>query len=146
IAFVRIASAQESPTPIPSPTTEQSPSPSVFPEVSAATPSPTLEQTPSTIPARSVRISFVPPPMEGPVSLGIYDQTGKLVRVLHQNAELNDFTIGPDALVTRWDGKGDSYQDLPAGKYHARGYVIGPFKLEDLGEISPPRIGTDANP
>jgi hypothetical protein len=84
--------------------------------------------------------------MEGTISLGIYDQTGKLVRVLHQNAQLNDFTIAADALLTRWDGKDDSSQDLPAGKYHARGYLIGPLKLEDVGETSPPSMETDANP
>lgn len=145
ITFVRIASAQESPTPIPSPTTEQSLSPSISPEVSAATPSATPEQTPSAIPARSVRISFVPPPMEGTISLGIYDQTGKLVRVLHQNAQLNDFTIGADALVTRWDGKDDGHQDLPSGRYHARGYLVGPLKREDLGETSPPSTESAAN-
>jgi hypothetical protein len=84
--------------------------------------------------------------MEGTISLGIYDQSGKLVRILHQNAELNDFTIGADALVTRWDGKDDTTQDLPAGRYHARGYLIGPLKLEDLGETLSPPIETDANP
>jgi hypothetical protein len=83
--------------------------------------------------------------MEGTISLGIYDQSGRLMRILHRNAQLNDFTIGADALVTRWDGKDDTYQDLPAGKYHARGYLIGPVKLEDLGETSPPASGTDAN-
>src|SRR5262249_49438882 len=139
------AFAQESPTPIPSPTTEQSPSPSISPEVSVATPSATPEQTPSPSPARSVRISFVPPPMEGTISLGIYDQTGKLVRVLHQNAQLNDFTIGADALVTRWDGKDDGHQDLPSGRYHAHGYLVGPLKREDLGETSPPPPETEAN-
>jgi len=76
--------------------------------------------------------------MEGTISLGIYDEAGKMVRVLHQNAQLNDFTIGPDALVTRWDGKDDGHQDLPSGRYHARGYVIGPLKREDLSETSPP--------
>ena len=76
--------------------------------------------------------------MDGTISLGIYDQANKLVRVLHQNAQLNDFTIGPDALVTRWDGKNDGNQDLPSGRYHARGYVVGPLKREDLGETSPP--------
>ncbi len=83
--------------------------------------------------------------MEGTISLGIYDQPGKLVRVLHQNAQLNDFTIGPDALVTRWDGKDDGDQDLPSGRYHARGYVIGPLKLEDLGATSPPSTESDPN-
>jgi len=83
--------------------------------------------------------------MEGSISLGIYDQAGKLVRVLHQNAQLNDFTIGPDALVTQWDGKDDGNQDLPSGRYHARGYVVGPLKREDLGAASPPSTETEPN-
>jgi hypothetical protein len=83
--------------------------------------------------------------MEGTISLGIYDRSGKLVRVLHQNAQLNDFTIGADALVTRWDGRDDAGQDLPAGQYHPRGYLIGPLKLEDLGQTSPPTLEPDAN-
>jgi hypothetical protein len=138
-----VASAQESPTPIPSATSNESASPSISPEQSTI-PSPTPEQSPSPSPARSVRISFVPPPLEGTISLGIYDHTGKLVRILHQNAQLNDFTIGPDALVTRWDGKDDEHQDLPVGRYHARGYVVGPLKRQDLGATSPP--SNEANP
>jgi hypothetical protein len=83
--------------------------------------------------------------MEGTISLGIYDQAGKLVRVLHQNAQLNDFTIGPDALVTRWDGKDDGNQDLSSGRYHARGYVVGSLKREDLGATSPASTETEPN-
>jgi hypothetical protein len=75
--------------------------------------------------------------MDGTISLGIYDQAGKIVRVLHQNATLDDFTIGPDALATRWDGKDNAHQDLPTGRYHARGYMVGALKREDLGEASP---------
>jgi hypothetical protein len=138
------ALAQESPVPTPSPTLGESPSPSISPEQSVS-PSPSPEQTASPSPARSVRISFVPPPMEGTISLGIYDQAGKLVRVLHQNAQVNDFTIGPDSLVTRWDGKDDGHQDLPTGRYRARGYLVGPLKREDLGEASPSPTETDAN-
>src|SRR5580765_6273309 len=130
------ALAQESPTPTSSPTPGESPSPSISAEQSVL-PSPTPEQTPSPSPARSVRISFVPPPMDGTISLGIYDKVGKIVRVLHQNAQLDDFAIGADALVTRWDGKDDGHQDSPSGRYHARGYVVGPLKREDPGETSP---------
>jgi hypothetical protein len=144
VAFAAIAWAQESPTPTPSPTPGESPSPSVSPE-QLMVPSPTAEQTPSPSPARSVRISFVPPPMEGTISLGIYDQAGKIVRVLHQNAQLNDFEIGSDALVTRWDGKDDGQQDLPSGRYHARGYLVGPLKRDDLGETSPGPTEIEAN-
>jgi hypothetical protein len=142
--FVAIAAAQESPTATSSPTPVESLSPAISPEQSMA-PSPSPEQTPSPSPARSVRISFVPPPMDGTISLGIYDHAGKIVRVLHQNAQLNDFTIGPDALATRWDGKDDATQDLPSGRYHARGYLIGALKREDLGETSPPPTESEAN-
>jgi hypothetical protein len=144
VASVAIAAAQESAPPTPSATPAESASPSSSPEQSVP-PSPTPEQTPSPSPARNVRISFVPPPIDGTISLGIYDQAGKLVRVLHQNAQLNDFTIGADALVTRWDGKDDRHQDLPSGRYHARGYVVGPLKREDLGENSPPPTVIEPN-
>ena len=144
VAFVATAATQESPSPTPSPTLGQFPSPSISPEQSVP-PSPSPEQTPSPSAARSIRISFVPPPMDGTISLGIYDQAGKLLRVLHQNAQLNDFTIGPDSLVTRWDGKDDGHQDLPPGRYHARGYLVGPLKREDLGEASPSSTETAAN-
>jgi len=119
LASIYSLAAQESPSPAPTP----SPSPS-----------------PTSSPARSVRISFVPPPLEGAISLGVYDGNGKLVRILHQQAELNEFTIGADALVTKWDGKNEEGEDLPAGKYHARGYLVGRFKVEDLGQAAAPPV------
>jgi hypothetical protein len=127
--------AQESPTPTPSAIIEEPPAVSISP-AEFVTPPPPPEETPSASPARSVRISFVPPPLEGRISLGIYDAKGKLVRVLHQEADLNEFKIGADALVTQWDGKNDNGEDLPAGKYHARGYLVGPLKVEDLSQAA----------
>ncbi|MFL6585046.1 MAG: hypothetical protein ACJ8KU_11080 [Chthoniobacterales bacterium] len=80
---------------------------------------------------RNVRISFLPPPLDGTISLGIYDSGGRLVRVLHREAEVAEFELGADALHTAWDGKDDAGQPLPAGKYSARGYVVGDLKVED---------------
>jgi hypothetical protein len=137
VTFVQIAPAQE-PTRTPAVISEQSPSLSPLPGESTS-PSPTPIQTPSPFPRR-VRISFLPPPLEGTISLGIYDANGTLVRILHQQAELNEFTIGSDALVTEWDGKNDDDQDLPAGKYRAHGYLVGHFKIEDMGEATPPPL------
>ena len=140
-----VAFAQESPSPAASPITEESPESSISP-TDSVTPPPVPEQTPSASPARSVRISFVPPPLEGRISIGIYDAKGKLVRVLYQEAELNEFKIGADALVTQWDGRNDDEEDLPAGKYHARGYLVGPLKVEDLSQTaaSPPESNSSA--
>jgi hypothetical protein len=135
--FVSFAGAQEPSPPSPSASTEESASPSIAPEQSGtATASPSPAQTPSAFPGRNVRISFVPPPLEGTISLGIYDKTGKLVRVLHQQANLDNFTIGADALVTQWDGKADDGLDLPAGRYRAHGYLVGQLKVEDLGDAA----------
>ena len=138
--WASVVAAQESPTPTPSTTPGESRSPVMSPEESVAPP-PAPEQTPSASPARSARISFVPPPLEGTISLGIYDANGKLVRVLHQESNLSEFTIGADALVTQWDGRSDDEEDVPAGKYRARGYLVGRLKVEDLGQVaeSPPQ-------
>jgi hypothetical protein len=137
IALSAMAAAQEAPASAPSSTPEESPSPLPW-ATESVMPSPSPEQPPAASPARNVRISFLPPPLEGMISLGIYDKGGKLVRVLHQEAELNEFTIGPDALVTQWDGKDERGDDLPPGKYRARGYLVGHLKVEDLGQSATP--------
>jgi hypothetical protein len=111
--------------------------------------------SPSAATARSIRISFVPPPLEGKISLGVYNEWGQLVRVLHQEAEFDEFTIGADALSTKWDGKDDYDYDLPAGKYSARGFLVASMKIEQISQTDeavfidpapPVRIKLVANP
>jgi hypothetical protein len=135
-AFATLALAQESATPTASPSATELPLSSSAPTASA---------TPATpAPARNVRISFLPPPLEGKISLGIYAANGQLVRVLHQEAELDEFTVGADALVTKWDGKNDDEEDLPPGKYHASGFLVGHLKIEDLGKGANPAADSNA--
>jgi hypothetical protein len=118
-------------TPTPSATISNSPTPSAASSLSASP-----SATPAPAPTRSVRISFVPPPLDGTISLGVFDSTGNLVRVLHQQASLDAFTVGADALITKWDGKNDYGQDEPPGKYHARGYTVGPVQIHNSGSDS----------
>jgi hypothetical protein len=101
------------------------------------TPTATPEQAPSPSPAaaRNVPLRFVPPPMEGTISLGIWDSNDKLVRVLHREAKIDIFTIDENALKTTWDGKNDAGEDLPPGKYRARGYLVGRLKVDDAGKV-----------
>ncbi len=139
-----VALAQESPTPTPALITDESSTLSISPTESV-TPSPVPEHTPSATPGKSIRISFVPPPLEGKISLGIYDANGALVRVLHKQSDANEFQIGADALMTQWDGKNDSGKDLPAGKYHARGYLVGPLKVEDVSQDATPPSENNSN-
>jgi hypothetical protein len=95
--------------------------------------SPVPEATPPPAAARNIRVSFVPPPLEGTISLGIYDAQGKLVRVLFREADIDEFKIGQDALSTTWDGKDDAGENAPPGKYSAHGFVVGDLKIEGVG-------------
>jgi hypothetical protein len=80
----------------------------------------------------TVRITFLPPPMEGTLSLGIYDKAEKLVRVLKREATEADFSIGLNGLITHWDGRDDAGRILPAGSYSARGYSVGAVQVEGV--------------
>ena len=76
--------------------------------------------------------------MEGTISLGIFDEQGKLVRILHREAKIENFTVEENSLSTSWDGKNDAGEDAPGGKYRARGYAVGDLKAQDTGNSKEP--------
>jgi hypothetical protein len=101
--------------------------------IPSASTSPTVSPPSSPVPlARSVPLRFALPPLDGTISLGIYDRAGKLVRVLHREDAIAEFTAGNDALETDWDGNDEDGNPLPNGKYSARGYVVGNLKIEGV--------------
>lgn len=71
------------------------------------------------------QLMFIPPPIDGVISLGVYDSRGKLVRTLKQAAELDSFKSGLNGLFVDWDGTDANGKVAPAGKYFARGVLIG---------------------
>jgi len=87
------------------------------------------EEPPQT---KGVRITFIPPPMQGTWSLGIYDKKGKLVRVLAREATEKNFTVGLNGLITFWDGRDDNGKALPPGTYSASGYAVGTLDVEGI--------------
>jgi hypothetical protein len=116
----------------------------IFAATAQESPTPSATATPT--PGRSVRISFVPPPMQGTISLGVYDADANLVCVLKQEADVNEFEVGDDGLSARWDGKDENGYDVPAGKYRARGYVVAPMTVEQVpvggAVLGPPILET----
>jgi hypothetical protein len=83
-------------------------------------------------PPPGVRITFLPPPLEGTLSAGIYTAEGKLVRVLAREAADKDFIAGLNGFITQWDGKDDAANVAPAGKYFVRGYAVGELEVEGV--------------
>lgn len=119
---------------------QESPTPSAIPEESA----PATPTASASVATRNVPLRFVPPPMEGTISLGIWDSNDKLVRVLHREAKIDNFEVEENSLSTKWDGKNDAGEELPAGKYRARGYTVAKLKVENVGKVDAgPATATD---
>jgi hypothetical protein len=77
--------------------------------------------------------------MEGTISLGIYDQTGKRVRTLHREAKGDEFVAALDGYITHWDGLDDAGRPLPPGHYSASGYMVGAaVKVQPAPPSAPP--------
>lgn len=94
---------------------------------------------------RGVQLMFAQPPMEGTISMGVYDSTGKLVRVLHQEAPTTDFFPALNGLITFWDGKDDSGKPMPAGKYHAKGYMMAGMDFDGVAFLGNDFVDKDGN-
>src|SRR5438105_6733995 len=78
------------------------------------------------------QLTFVPPPVEGVISLGVYDGKGKLIRVLKKSAEIDSFKIGSDGLVIDWDRNDSQGKPVPNGKYFAGCVLTGDVKIEGV--------------
>ena len=78
--------------------------------------------------ATGVEIRFVPPG-HGTVSIGIYDNNAKLIRVLCDEWTFNRFHVGLNALSTVWDGKDNAGAPVAPGTYHARGFLVGDIEV-----------------
>src|SRR6516225_9298687 len=77
----------------------------------------------------SNQLMFVPPPVEGVISLGVYDARGKLIRVLKKAASIDSFKSGLNGLFIDWDKNDQDGNAVPNGKYFARGVMIGDVKI-----------------
>lgn len=76
-----------------------------------------------------LKITFLPPPLEGTLSLGVFDRGGKLVRTLRAEAAMSDFTVGLNGLILFWDGLDDSGKPVASGKYRVRGFAVGDVEI-----------------
>lgn len=78
-------------------------------------------------------VVFAIPEAEGALSIGVFSDTGKLVRSLGTARAVGDFRIGLNGLHVPWDGKDDRGKICPAGSYEVRGWFI-PVDVTVTGE------------
>lgn len=77
------------------------------------------------------------PAMEGPVTMGIFSEEGRLVRLLYRDSPVETIPSGLNGLIMTWDGKDDLGRDVPPGTYRARGLVHGPIRSTALPCFDP---------
>lgn len=75
--------------------------------------------------APPVKITFTPPDLEGRIVLGVFNEAGKLVRTLRPEPFTPDLKIDTNGYITEWDGRDDGGARCSAGRYSARGVVVG---------------------
>jgi hypothetical protein len=85
------------------------------------------EETPPPEPASKppVAITFTPPDIDGGIVLGIFDSAGRLVRTLRPQPNTPDLRIDINGYIVQWDGRDEHGAPCPAGRYSARGYIVG---------------------
>ncbi len=86
--------------------------------------------TSATVALADVKITFVPPPMQGKITLGVFDSNEHLVRILKENAAVEEFEILRDGLSLMWDETDQQGQPLPEGAYRVRGIVAAGIEVE----------------
>lgn len=91
----------------------------------------------SLLEAAPQRFAVAIPAMEGPFTMGIFSEQGKLVRLLYRDAAVETIPSGLNGLIMTWDGKDDLGNDVPAGSYRARGLVHGPIHISALPFYDP---------
>ncbi len=72
-----------------------------------------------------IQLMFTPPDLAGRFVLGVFDSSGSLVRRLVTDREAAAFDQGLNGYITQWDGLDDAGQPCEAGRYAARGFVVG---------------------
>lgn len=84
------------------------------------------DETPPERPAKPpVTLAFTPPDLEGLIVLGIFDEAGGIERTLRFEPGAPELIIDTNGYIVKWDGLDEAGKPCAAGRYSARGFVVG---------------------
>lgn len=81
----------------------------------------------------SDQLMFIPPPVHGVISLGVYDEKGKLVKVLKKAADISGFKSSLNGLYVDWNWTDSEGKPVSEDRYFARGVLIGDIEVQGIG-------------
>lgn len=79
-----------------------------------------------------LKAAVAAPPMDGTVSVGVFNENGECVRVLLSHVSSDDVPSALNGFSLSWDGKTDEGETVPAGAYEFRGVILGDIKIEGV--------------
>lgn len=86
----------------------------------------------ASLPAASQTFAVAIPAMEGPITMGIFEEDGRMVRLLCRDAPVSSLPAGLNGLIMTWDEKDEAGLPVPTGLYRARGLVHGEIRADSL--------------
>jgi len=81
----------------------------------------------------SEQLMFVPPPVHGVISLGVYDEKGKLIKVLKKAADISSFQSSLNGLYVDWNWTDSEGKPVSEDRYFARGVLVGDIEVKGIG-------------
>ena len=81
----------------------------------------------------SDQLMFIPPPVHGVISLGVYDEKGKLVKVLKKAADISGFKSSLNGLYVDWNWTDSEGKPVSEDRYFARGVLVGDIEVKGIG-------------
>lgn len=81
----------------------------------------------------SDQLMFIPPPVHGVISLGVYDEKGKLVKVLEKAADISSFKSSLNGLYVDWNWTDSEGKPVSEDRYFARGILVGDIEVKGIG-------------
>ncbi len=90
----------------------------------------TFAKEPLPLPTNQVSVELAAPPLDGTVSIGVYDAAGKCIRVLFKNTASDAIPSALNGFLVVWDGLTADGTAVPKGSYEIRGVTVGDVTVE----------------
>ncbi|MEO7932400.1 MAG: hypothetical protein ABIT76_04485 [Chthoniobacterales bacterium] len=85
---------------------------------------------PLPLPTNQVSVELAAPPLDGTVSIGVFDASNKCIRVLSKSADSDSIPSALNGFLVVWDGQTADGTTAAKGTYEIRGVTVGDVSVQ----------------
>ncbi len=90
----------------------------------------TFASEPLPLPTNQISVELAAPPLDGTVSIGVFDASNKCIRVLSKSADSESIPSALNGFLVVWDGLTSDGTVAPKGDYEIRGVTVGDVTVQ----------------